>query len=138
MILVDTSVWIELLAGRLTKPSPDDFAQFATCGPILQEVLQGLRPGRASTAFSEAFLALPRVSDPLPHSLFLQAAQIYQEGRRRGYTIRASTDCLIAAVALANRLPVWHRDRDFEAITRYTPLRTVAAPRTVVAALATA
>ena len=127
MILVDTSVWIELLAGRLTKPSPDDFAQFVTCGPILQEVLQGLRPGRASAVFAEAFLALPRVSDPLPNSLFLEAAQIYQEGRRRGYTIRAATDCLIAAVALANRIPVWHRDRDFEAIARFTSLAVLSA-----------
>jgi len=34
-----------------------------------------------------------------------------------------STDCLIAAIAIDNGVPVWHRDRDFDAIAQYTPLR---------------
>jgi predicted nucleic acid-binding protein len=31
---------------------------------------------------------------------------------------------LIAAIAIENAIPVWHRDRDFEAITRFTPLES--------------
>ncbi len=51
MILVDTSVWIELLRGRQTPAvSPDDLLAFVTCGPIVQEVLQGLREGPLSDA----------------------------------------------------------------------------------------
>jgi predicted nucleic acid-binding protein len=34
-------------------------------------------------------------------------------------------NCLIAAIAIENRVPVWHRDRDFTAIARYTTLETV-------------
>lgn len=105
--------------------------QFVTCGPILQEVIQGLRPGAASQAFREALLALPVISDPLPARIYLAAGDIYRQGRRRGLTIRSSVDCLIAAIAIENRVPVWHRDRDFDAIARYTVLALAPAPRRV-------
>lgn len=125
MMLVDTSVWIELLNGRLGSRVPEqELLNFVTCGPVVQEVLQGLRNDPASDAFREAFLALPVLSDPLPSASFLSAAEIYRLGRGKGYTIRSSTDCLIAAIAIDNRMPVWHKDRDFEAIARYTSLRT--------------
>jgi predicted nucleic acid-binding protein len=125
MMLVDTSVWIELLNGGLGSRVPEEeLLTFVTCGPVVQEVLQGLRNDPASDAFREAFLALPVLSDPLPTASFLSAAEIYRLGRAKGYTIRSSTDCLIAAIAIDNRMPVWHKDRDFEAIARYTSLRT--------------
>jgi predicted nucleic acid-binding protein len=126
MILVDTSIWIELLAG---KPRyvirEEDLLRFVTCGPVVQEVLQGLRPGLQSDAFRKAFLAIPVLSDPVPLALFVSAAEIYRQGRRRGITIRSSADCLIAAIAIDHGIPVWHRDRDFSAIARYTPLEAV-------------
>lgn len=126
MILVDTSVWVELLRrGDPTALSADDWMHLATCGSIVQEVFQGLQPGPWNDDFQQAFLALPCLSDPLPLRTFLQAAEIYRLGRWKGYTIRSSTDCLIAAVAIEQRVPVWHRDRDFAAIARYTGLQTI-------------
>ena len=101
----------------------DDLIGFATCGPIVQEVLQGLKPGVLSEEFRQSFIAVPVLSDPIPLSLFEAAAEIFRQGRQRGYTVRSSMDCLIAAIAIANRVPVWHRDRDFEVIGRYTPLK---------------
>ena len=125
MMLVDTSVWIELLNGELgSKVTETELLDFVTCGPIVQEVLQGLRDDPASAEVREGLLALPVLSDPLPIALFLSAAEIYRLGRAKGYTIRSSTDCLIAAIAIENGVPVWHKDRDFEAIARYTSLRT--------------
>ena len=125
MMLVDTSVWIELLNGRLgPKVTEADLLDFVTCGPVLQEVLQGLRDDPASEALRESLLALPVLSNPVPIALFLSAAEIYRLGRAKGYTIRSSTDCLIAAIAIENGVPVWHKDRDFEAVARYTSLRT--------------
>jgi hypothetical protein len=124
VILVDTSVWIELLGGRRDMRG-DDMLRFATCGPVVQEVLQGLRESAAGDAFREAVLALPRLGDPLPLDVFLEAAEIYRLGRRKGYTIRSAIDCLIAAVAIRNRTPVWHKDRDYTAIARYTSLQAV-------------
>jgi len=123
MILVDTSVWIELRRRRPTREvRVEELVQWVTCGPVVQEVLQGLREHAWTAAFREAMLALPRLSDPLGLETFLQAAEIHREGRRKGYTIRSSTDCLIAAIAIENGVAVWHRDRDFEAIARFTRL----------------
>jgi predicted nucleic acid-binding protein len=123
VILVDTSVWVEFLGGRIQPLRAGDFHQFVTCGPILQEVLQGLRTGRASDIFQTEIRSLPCLSDPLPVELFLQAAEIYREGRRKGHTVRSTTDCLIAAIAIENGVPIWQRDRDYDAIAKYTPLR---------------
>jgi hypothetical protein len=125
MTLVDTSVWVELLNEPLgSRVTEAELLRFVTCGPILQEVLQGLRDDPASEALREGLLALPVLSDPLPIAIFLSAAEIYRLGRAKGYTIRSSIDCLIAAIAIENGVPVWHKDRDFEAIARYTSLRT--------------
>lgn len=102
--------------------SPEDLLKFVTCGPIVQEVLQGLRDGFAAELFREAFLALPRLSEPVPGQIFLDAAALYRQGRRLGYTVRSSADCLIAAIAIANHVPVWHKDRDFRVIASYSTL----------------
>jgi predicted nucleic acid-binding protein len=110
--------------GALTSRHLVDLLNFVACGPVVQEVLQGLRQGPASEAFRDAFLALPVLSEPLPCASFLAAAEIYRLGRAKGHTIRSSTDCLIAAIAIDHRVPVWHKDRDFEAIAVYTSLRT--------------
>ncbi len=124
MILVDTSVWIELLNGRLgARVREEDLLDFATCAPIVQELLQGFLEDARREAFREGLLSLPILSNPLPIETFLSAAEIYREGRVKSYTIRSSTDCLIAAIAISNNVPVWHKDRDFDAISRFTPLR---------------
>jgi predicted nucleic acid-binding protein len=68
---------------------------------------------------------MPCLSDPLPLSTFLEAAEIYRTGRRKGYTIQAAADYLIAAIAIANRVPVWHLNRDFSVIAKYTSLTTI-------------
>lgn len=126
MILVDTSVWIDLLRKKPARPiKEEDLLRFVTCGPVLQEVLQGLRPGHQSEVFRSSFLAIPVLSDPIPIALYLSAAEIFRLGRRRGITVRSSIDCLIAAIAIENGVPVLHQDRDFDAIARYTSLEIV-------------
>lgn len=117
-------MWIEMLNGRAGQGLREEqLLNFVTCGPVVQEVLQGLRSTQRAVAFRHAFLALPVLSDPLPAALFLAAAELYRVGRERGRTIRSSADCLIAAIAIENRTPVWHRDRDFDAIASFTTLQ---------------
>ena len=110
------------------QSSADRTLRYVTCGPIIQEVLQGIREMPLTKSFRESFASIPRLSDPLPFSTFLEAAEIYSHGRRKGYTIRSSTDCLIAAIAIQNDVPVWHKDRDFTAIARFTRLRAYDRP----------
>jgi len=130
MILLDTSVWIELLSRRPTTVLREqDLPHLVTCGPVVQEVLQGLKQGEESDAFRRAFREIPVLCDPIPLAMFLSAADIYRQGRRRGLTIRSSVDCLIAAIAIEHNVTVWHGDRDFGAIAQYTALQAAVWPR---------
>jgi len=126
VILVDTSIWIDFLIDPARLPEvQQSLPDVVTCGPVVQELTQGFADENLLGAFRERLLAIPCLSDPLPLALFLEGASIYRSGRRRGYTIRSAVDCLIAAIAIDNDVPVWHRDRDFTAIARYTRLRAV-------------
>ncbi len=78
--------------------------------------------------FIDEFDAFTCLADPLPKRRFAAAAEIYRSGRRRGYAMRSSVDCLIAAIAIEYEIPVWHKDRDYEAITGFTELRTIVYP----------
>lgn len=125
MILADTSIWVDFLNGNLGSGVKEEtMFRLVTCAPVIQELFQGLRPLPQARVFEDRFLALPRLSDPLPLRLYLEAAEIFRQGRRKGFTIRSSIDCLIASIAIENKVPVWHRDRDFELIARYTSLET--------------
>ena len=97
----------------------------ATCGPIIQEILQGLKETPQANIVRTQFLYLPRIADPVPIDCLTEAAEIYRSGRKRGITIRSSIDCLIAAIAITNQIPVWHNDRDFDAIAKYTKLDVI-------------
>jgi predicted nucleic acid-binding protein len=123
MVLVDTSIWINLFSA---KPKfavrPDQIFTLATCLPIVQEVLQGYRDRQSFDRFKSDFLALPCLAPNIDIESYIHAAEIFREGRRKGYTIRSSIDCLIAAIAIEHKVPVWHLDRDYELIAAFTSL----------------
>ena len=125
MLLVDTSAWIELFRrpARVTIEQLGGLEDVVTCLPVLQEVLQGFRDEGAYRVAREALLALPIVESPLRSEVFEEAVDLYRRGRRAGLTVRSSVDCLIAACALRHDLTVVHRDRDFGALARISPLR---------------
>jgi predicted nucleic acid-binding protein len=128
LILVDTSVWVDLFGRRPTRTlASERLEEIATCPPVVQEILQGVRDDQVHRRLKDHLLALPCLGEPVSLQLFLLGADLYRAGRRRGLTIRSATDCLIAAVAIENRATVWHIDRDFAAIARYTDLRTLTA-----------
>ena len=123
MILVDTSIWIDLLRGRLDTPDLDlVIHHFAHCPPVVQEILQGIGVEASVPRIQRNLLAFPTLCNPIPLDIHLEAAAIYRLGRRKGISIRSSNDCLIAAIAIYHKVPVWHRDRDFSAIARFTAL----------------
>lgn len=55
--------------------------------------------------------------------VFEEAAILYRLGRRAGFTVRSSVDCLIAACAIRHDLVVIHRDRNFGALAKISSLR---------------
>lgn len=122
MLLIDSSVWIEVLRGRMDLdiiPTPS--GQWVTTEPVLLEVLAG------AVRFEEVRARL----DALPFRTvepsidYVHAASLSRAARRQGLTIRSLTDCLIAAIALRVNDVVVHRDADFEALTQVCDLATV-------------
>ena len=120
MVLVDSSVWIGLQRiGFLDLLSGEEPV---VCPPIIQEVLQGMRSERQYRETIETFRAMTVLDSPMAVELYEQAAVIFRTGRAVGYTVRSAADCLIAACAIRNAVPVLHHDRDFGMIARFTTL----------------
>jgi len=97
--------------------------EIATCLPVIQEVLQGIREEADFRKMRDALLAMIVVDSPLPAAAFEDAAGLYRTARRAGVTVRSSVDCLIAAIAIRHDFLVLHRDRDFPALAKVAPLR---------------
>lgn len=125
MLLVDTSVWIEIFRrpGRIDLSNVPDIEEVVTCLPVIQEVLQGFKLETAFLVAREAMLSLPLVESPMELAVFLEAANLFRAARRAGLSIRSGVDCVIAVCALRNRLTVLHHDRDFDLLAQISPLQ---------------
>lgn len=128
MLLADTSAWVEFLkgtgsaeAGRMRTAIAE--REVVVIDPILLEVMAGAR--RDDVAPTLRLLEAQHLEPMAPRLDWLDGATVYRELRQRGVTVRSSVDALIAAVAIRLDLPVLHRNRDFAAIGRHTPLRLV-------------
>jgi hypothetical protein len=124
VVLVDTSVWIEVFRrpARVRLEAVVDFDDVVTCLPVVQEVLQGFADERAFALARDAMRALPIVESPLGRDVVEEAVDLYRAARRAGLTVRSGVDCLIAACAIRHRLTVLHCDRDFDALARISSL----------------
>jgi predicted nucleic acid-binding protein len=125
LILVDSSAWVRL-AGR-----PQAFAEragdddVALCPPVVQEVLQGAGTPDRYRKLQRTLAFAIILDDPLPLARFEEAAMLYLRCRAAAFTIRKSTDCLIAGCALAHDIRLLHDDRDFDHIAAVAPLKAV-------------
>lgn len=128
MIVVDTSVWIDVLNDT---PSPqaqrcvemiESGEPIALTDVILTEVLQGLRSDREAALVERHLRAFPilRLQDL---DDFVLAARLYRAARRVGVTIGKTLDCLIAAPCVRTGAPLLHADEDFDRLATCTPLR---------------
>jgi hypothetical protein len=129
MVLVDTGVWIDFLGGR-TTPEVDavisllaDEETICYTASILQELMQGCSDDLAATAIETHFAPFIEVFPQ--RSSYRLAAKIFRDCRTKGYTIRSSVDCLIAACALEHDCQVHHRDRDFKFIEEVCGLKVL-------------
>jgi predicted nucleic acid-binding protein len=124
VVLVDTSVWIEVFRkpAKFSLESAVEFDEVVTCLPVVHEVLQGFHEESAFALARDAMLALPTVESPLRREVFLEATELYRRARGTGRTVRSGIDCLIAACAIRNSLTVLHRDRDFDSLAAVSGL----------------
>ncbi|MGH2713115.1 MAG: type II toxin-antitoxin system VapC family toxin [Thermoleophilaceae bacterium] len=131
MIVVDTSVWIDVLGGRRTRQALrcveliEGGEPVALTDVIFTEVLQGLRSDdevRLVERHLRAFpvLRLEGLDD------FALAASLYRLARSEGVTIRKTLDFLIAVPCVRTGAPLLHADADFDRLASCTPLRVFA------------
>ncbi len=128
MIVVDTSVWIDVLNENDTNAAKVCVALIETGEPvaltdvILTEILQGLRTDQETRLVERHLRSFPilRLEDL---DDFVLAASLYRSARRAGITIRKTLDCLIAAPCVRTGAPLLHADEDFTRLASCTPLR---------------
>jgi predicted nucleic acid-binding protein len=127
MIVVDTSVWIDVLndidspKGQRCTDLLKDGAPLALTDVIFTEILQGFRHERDAQRVEKHLRAFPviRLQDLDDFAL---AAKLYRKARRAGITIRKTLDCLIAAPCVRNGIPILHADEDFDRLASCTDL----------------
>ncbi len=125
MVLIDTSVWINLLRDQSGSVVNDVKSIVGEEDIVLTrfnqiELLQGAsneQEWRLLSSYLDGQDYLEADADT-----WLKAARIYYELRRRGRTIRSSIDCCIAQIAIDHRVPLIHEDHDFETIAEIRPL----------------
>lgn len=119
MILVDSTVWIDLLRKRQTPPAAAlqrllELGEAAVAPVIVQEVLQGAADPASFARLRTHFLALPLLEPRGGAATNAAAAELYARCRWSGITPRCPHDCLIAVLAVEHRVPLLHDDQDFE------------------------
>lgn len=128
MIVVDTSVWIDVLNDNDTPQATrcveliESGEPVALTDAVLTEVLQGLRTEREAQLVERHLRAFPILRLGGTED-FVLAAELYRTARRNGITIRKTLDCLIAAPCVRTGAPILHADGDFDLLASCTPLR---------------
>ncbi len=128
-IVIDTCVWSLVLR----RPRPDSANRWVVAfnahmdrgdgihliGPILQELLEGLRHARDFDRLARALQPFPLV--PLGRDTYVAAASLRNGCQRRG--IQAGhIDALIAAACIERGLPLLTSDIDFARIAEHSAL----------------
>jgi len=127
--LVDTSAWTDYLIGRSSAVanavsillSEDNVL---ICPMVHQEILQGIRDNNEHREVKSLLRTIPRLKFDV-YEAAEGAADLYRTLRRQGITIRKSNDCLIAWYALQARIPILHRDRDFDVMAKPLKLKVI-------------
>ena len=128
MIVVDTSVWIDVL-NEVESPGAErcvellrDGAPLALTDVVFTEILQGFRDEREARLVEGHLRAFPILRlEGLDD--FALSADLYRTARLQGVTIRKTLDCLIAAPCVRDDVPLLHADEDFDRLAACTSLK---------------
>lgn len=128
MIVVDTSVWIDVLSGRRTRAAQrcvgliEGGEPVALTDVIFTELLQGMGSDGEARTLEQHLRAFPVLRlEGLDD--FALAASLYRKARQQGVTIRNTLDCLIAAPCIRSGAPLLHADADFDRLASCSKLR---------------
>lgn len=129
MIVADTSVWIEYFNGKNNVHT--DFLDNALAeglvviGDIIfLEILQGFRD---DNHYKQARSTLGTLDhyQMLGTEMVVECAKSYRSLRKRGITIRRTTDVIIATFCIKNKIPLLFQDRYFNPFVDHLKLKAV-------------
>ena len=128
MIVVDSSVWIDILrnvdnaAVRKLQALNHDDTEILIGDIILLEVLQGARDAGHATRVEWNLRRFP-IAPMLDADLAVRAAQNYRYLRSRGITTRKTADLVIGTFCMARDHLLLQNDRDFEPMATHLGLQ---------------
>ena len=126
MVMVDTSLWIDYFNGqhniytdKLDALLAEDFVVIGDI--ILAEILQGFRE---DAHFDQAKAALDNLKcfSITNKILAIQSAMNFRMLRKKGITVRKTTDILIGTFCIENQIPLLYNDRDFDPMVEHLGL----------------
>jgi len=117
MILVDTSVWIDYLNGVQSQHTDTLDAgivegSIAMGDLIFLEILQGIRDDREYRLTKKTLLTLGPL-EMFGKGMPEKCAENYRTLRKKGITVRKTTDVIIATFCIKHKMPLLFTDRDF-------------------------
>lgn len=129
MIMADTSVWIDYFNGQENPGTQklDDFLKtdlIVTGDIILAEILQGFRK---DGDFKKAKSALDVLEcyTLAGKEIAIKSAENFRFLRKKGITIRKTTDLIIGTFCIENDIPLLYSDRDFDPLQDFLGLKAV-------------
>jgi predicted nucleic acid-binding protein len=129
MTFVDSSVWIDYFNGE--KTAQTDWLNSALGNTliiigdlILAEVLQGFQSDRDFRIAKNLLLRLPFM--PMGGQVVaLESATNNRRLRKKGVTVRKTSDVMIGTFCIHYNLPLLHDDRDFDPMVKFLGLKTI-------------
>lgn len=131
MILVDSSVWIDYFNGRITAETDNLHTLLGTepvaIGDLIYtEVLQGFRQDSGYRTARRLFDSFT-MFELLGRTRALAVANNDRQLRKRGITVRKTTDTIIATFCIERSIPLLFSDRDFLPFVKHLGLRSAMA-----------
>jgi len=129
VIIVDTTVWIDYIAGRETPhaawlDAAIPVTRLGLTDLILCEILQGVH-GEAQARRLAREMARFEIFVTGGAELAVAAAANYRALRSRGVTVRKTIDCLIATFCILDGHSLLHGDRDYDPFEKLLGLQVV-------------
>lgn len=130
MIFVDTSVWVDYFNGFASKEAMilrkaiEENQSIVVGGVVLTEVLLGFKSDQDAERVADLLSAFELVSEFVRVD-YLEAARLYRSCRSKGFTIRSTIDCLIAALCIRCSYALLSKDQDFSILAKHSKLRLV-------------
>ena len=126
MIIADTSIWIDYFNGQNSQHTDaldTGLAEgiIAIGDIIFLEILQGFKNDKDYNLAKKTLGTLEQY-EMFGYSQALKSAENYRKLRKKGITVRKTTDVIIATFCIENKFPLLFLDKDFKPFVQHLGL----------------